>query len=1068
MEPTKTENQEMKFQKPRYWMGLEELKAEYWSDEAQQVRNAQEFYDKPIETLEKIEALDKSGVTRRDFLTIMGASMAMASFACARRPVNKIIPYVIQPQEMVPGNPLYFASTCRECAKSCGLLVKTREGRPIKLEGNDAHPVNQGKLCAQGQASVLNLYDPERLKQPMKGSKGGTKSSANWAEVDSLVAGALKEARRVRILSLPESGESTRRIIKEFMAAFADSKWIEVDPRASEEVADGQSESYGTHAIPNYAFDRAEMVVSFGADFLGTWGNPVLNAQRWSKTRKLNGAKDGFSKLVVLESNMSVTGASADERLTILPGTETAAALAVANELIVQQKKGKFAGNAEVAAFISGSVDEWIAKAGSLDSAKVKKIASELWEARGKSIVVGGGSRALQVVVNLLNSTLENEGKTIDGVANVLPFTVSNKSLASLQAELEAGQVDVLVVNRANPVYFLPAGDAFAAAMKKAKLVVSITDRVDETAQNADVVLSASHFLESWGDARSDAVTYSLQQPTISPLFDTRSFEEILIGWTRGGVKSAGLLAEMSRNPKAGFYDYLKECWKQTHFASAGKGQSFNDFWETTLQKGVFTAKAQSSRERPFKSASLKLAKDEVSRLKMLSLGNKKEGPKVVGSGLLLGLYFKASIGDGRSANNAWLQEMPDPVTTITWDNHLNIGPAHAAELGIETNDVVVLKADQVRVEVPVKVQPGIAKGGVTLALGYGRTHAGKVGNAVGSNAFRFARLDGDSGFVFDGNLVSIEKTGKKYQLAETQGHHKIMGRPILNEISFEEFKKNPKASMETEPPVKMEKVPTLWTEPYDYSKSPQRWMMGVDLNSCTGCGACVIACQAENNTPVVGRDRVRQSREMHWMRIDRYYSGDENNPTVVFQPMMCQHCENAPCETVCPVVATSHSEDGLNQMTYSRCVGTRYCQNNCPYKTRRFNFFDHWKDYKDTLNMVWNPDVTVRSRGIMEKCTFCVQRINEAKGKAKDKKNAIKDADLKTACQQTCPTDAIVFGNVNDKDSEINQWIANPRAFRSMEILNTRPSVHYLTKVRNAEGTGHEGHEGGKEHGHS
>ena len=363
----------MKFEKPRHWVSVEELKPEYWADEAVQTRHSQEFYDKPIETLEKIETLDRAGVSRRDFLTVMGASMAMASFACARRPVNKIIPYVVQPQEMTPGNPLYFSSTCRECANACGLLVKTREGRPIKLEGNESHPVNQGSLCAQGQASILNLYDPDRLKQPMKGSKEGQKSSANWAEVDALVVAALKEAKKVRIISLPESSESSRRAIKEFMSAFSDAKWIEVDPSGMDEVAEGQIESYGTRVVPEYAFDRAEMVVSFGADFLGTWGNPVENAQKWSKMRKLSQAKDALSKLVVFESNMSNTGASSDERFPILPGSEVAVALAVAQEMIVNQKKGKFAGNADVASFLSGSLEDWSAKAGSLDGEKIKK-----------------------------------------------------------------------------------------------------------------------------------------------------------------------------------------------------------------------------------------------------------------------------------------------------------------------------------------------------------------------------------------------------------------------------------------------------------------------------------------------------------------------------------------------------------------------------------------------------------------------------------------------------------------------------------------------------------------------
>jgi Fe-S-cluster-containing dehydrogenase component/anaerobic selenocysteine-containing dehydrogenase len=1050
---------EKKFDQPRHWVSLEELTPGYWSDEQAQTRRGQEFYDKPIETLEKIEAMDQSGVTRRDFLTIMGASMAMASFACARRPVNKIIPYVVQPQELTPGNALFYASTIKGFGcDGYGIVVKTREGRPIKIEGNEEHPMNAGALSAQAQASILSLYDPERLKAPMKGSKGGSKSTTTWNEIDATIAGALKVAKKIRIVSYPQNSDSTRRAMKEFMGAFNDVKWLEVDSVGLDEVAEAQSDSYGTRVIPHYAFDRADVVVAFGADFLGSWGSSVENANLWSKKRKLDLPADELSKLYVFEANMSTTGASADERFAIVPGAEVAAAMAVARELIVVQKKGKYAGNADVAAILDGNSEEWLAKAGGLSKEKIKQVAEDLWNARGKSIVLGQGSEALQAVINLLNSNLENEGKTVDGTSNVLPYTASIRGLASLQAEMDAGSVDVLIIDQSNPVYFLPNGDAFADAMKKVKLVVAINDRIDETANFADVVLAESHYLESWGDAHPKAFVHSLQQPAISPMFDTRSLEEVLLGLTRAGVKSGGLLAQTAANPKGTYYDFVKENWKQNLFSTFGKGQLFNDFWETTLQKGVVSTALASGRERPLRLATLKSAKNAVAQLKNLSLGKSKKGAATEGSGIAIGLYSTIQLGDGQYANNAWLQELPDPISTITWDNFLNIGPAYAKELGLESNDVVTVKGDNGSFEIPVNVQPGLAKGVGTIALGYGRTAVGKVGNHVGSNAFKVARFSGDKGLELSGMLVSIAKTGKKYELALTQEHNRTEGRPIINDITIGEYKKNPTAANHTDPHLRLKEVPTMWTPPVDYSKNPYRWMMAIDLNACTGCGACVIACQAENNIPVVGRDRVRQSREMHWMRIDRYYSGNEENPGVVFQPMLCQHCENAPCETVCPVVATSHSEDGLNQMTYSRCVGTRYCQNNCPYKVRRFNFFDHWKDYKDTLNMVWNPDVTVRSRGIMEKCTFCVQRINEAKGHAKDQNRLIKDGEMKTACQQTCPVDGIVFGNVNDPTSRIAQVVKHPRGFHALEILNTRPSITYLTKVRNvASATNHE-----------
>ncbi len=1083
------------FKPPRHWVALEELSAEYWSNEAEQTRRGQEFYDKPIEVLERIEKMDKSGVTRREFLTVMGASMAMASFACAKRPVNKIIPYVVQPQEVTPGIPVYYASTCQDCAKNCGILVKTREGRPIKLEGNDLHPSNKGTLCAQGQASVLGLYDPERLKGPGKGAKGSAKNPIAWSEVDAFVASALKESSKVRLLTFPKSGESTRRLVKEFLANFPDSKWIEADPVGMDTVADGQNESYGTRVVPTYAFDQAEVVLSFAADFLGTWGDSVAHANQWAKKRKLQKTTsintEEMSRLWVFESMLTITGANADERIPVVPGAELAVALAVAHELIVAQKKTKFAGMPEVVSMLSSSnVDDLLGKAGGLSREKIKKLTEELWAARGKSLVVGSGSVGLQSVINLLNSALENDGKTIDGTQDPVPYSGSTKLLANLQSEMEHGLVDLLIIDQSNPVYFLPEGGKFSSAMAKVKSVVFVGSSVNETSKFADVVAAENHFLESWGDAHPRASVYSLQQPTLSPIADTKSFEDLLIQWSRLSGKFSGLLTTVAGNPKGTFYDYLKENWKQSLYAAHGKGQSANEFWETTLQKGVLEVKLPAPRERAFKSPSLKFAQTELSKLKTVSVAQSKKGPVTEGTGIVLGLYEKISMGDGRHANNAWLQEMPDPISTVTWDNYANISPEFAKQLELSEGDIVVLKGETGSIELPVKLQPGLVKGVVTAALGYGRTAAGAVGNGVGSNAFQLAGFNSQDGFVFEGQSVSITKTGKKYELAATQTHHrtavdsKSLARPIVNDITLEEYKKNPHAASETEPHIRPEKAPgsnevaSLWTPPVDYAKSPHRWMMGIDLNSCTGCGACVIACQAENNIPIVGRDGVRMSREMHWVRIDRYYSGDENNPEVVFQPMMCQHCENAPCETVCPVVATSHSEDGLNQMTYSRCVGTRYCQNNCPYKVRRFNFFDHWKNYKDTLNMVWNPEVTVRQRGIMEKCTFCVQRINEARGHAKDKNPTVrnplvKDAELKTACQQTCPTEAIVFGNVNDPESRISALRKHPRAFRVLEILNTVPSIHYLTKVRNHEGEGesnsinHSNNREGAENGH-
>lgn len=1059
-------------QAPRYWTGIEELSPSYWADSKAQEKRGQEFFDKPIETLEMIEKLDSSGVTRRDFLTVMGAGMAMASFACARRPVNKIIPYVVQPQEVTPGVPLHYASTCQECSKGCGIVVKTREGRPIKVEGNEKHPSNEGALCSQGQASVLGLYDPDRLKGPVFSQRSSKSAAISWSEFDAATTKALKSARSVRLLTGATHGPSTRKAGKEFLAAFANASWVEVDVLAEHDLYEAAEASYGKRVDPQFHFEKADVVLSVGADFLGTWGNPVQNSKQWSKRRKLLERSDTLSKVFVAEGNLSITGASADVRIPVLSGGEAAFLGALARELIVDQKKTRFAGQSDVVSFLESlPKDQLLAKAGGVERAKIVEVATALYEARGKSLIVAGGSFAAQVLANLLNSALENDGVTVDGTSEALEAFSSIRRLSQLVAEMETGSVDVLIIQGTNPAYFLPGSARFAEALKKVKTVISIADRLDETAAHADYVGAESHSLESWGDSRAQASVYSLSQPTISPIHDTRSFGDQLLAWVRAGVAGNGLLAQVAAKPTATFYDFIKENWKTSLFASLGRGKSFVDFWETTLQEGVIQASAPSGFARTFNTRSLQLIAGSLKASESPSITLSRQGPVTEASGVALELYTKAAIGDGRMANNAWLQELPEPMSSLTWDNCLNVSVALAKEMDLVTNDVVrITGAGGATLDVPVLVQPGLLKGAAALAVGYGRTAVGKVGNKVGVNAFSLATLDATSGLRLSGLKVSFAKTGKKYELAMTQAHHRLSAqeimqskdRPIVNDISFAAWKKDPAAEKHTDPHLRLKEVPTLWAAPFDYASQPYRWGMAIDLNSCTGCGACVVACQAENNTPVVGRDRVRQSREMHWLRIDRYYSGSVDQPSVIFQPMTCQQCENAPCETVCPVLATTHSEDGLNQMTYSRCVGTRYCQNNCPYKVRRFNFFDHWKDYKDTMNMVWNPDVTVRSRGIMEKCTFCVQRINTAKGKAKDLARPIPDGELKTACQQTCPSDAIVFGNVNDPKSKVSELRGNPRAFRVLEILNTKPMISYMTKVRNVEEQAEDHHANG------
>jgi molybdopterin-containing oxidoreductase family iron-sulfur binding subunit len=1069
MEPImKTPNENSHaFEAPRHWIAPEELSESYWKDPQVREQRGQEFHDKPIETLERIEKLDEQGIARRDFLTIMGASMAMASFACARRPVHKIIPYVVQPEEVVPGVANYYAST--EPSTGYGLLIKTREGRPIKLEGNPDHPLNAGKLPACIQASLLDLYDPDRLKEPMLRIRGASGRKVPWSELDQAVVARLKTANRVRVLTAPVIGDSTRRLIGEFLSAFRDGAHVEYAPLALDDLQDAQALSYGAPVFPSYRFGEAEVVVSLGADFLGSWPQSVAHAAAWSKRRKLGagGESSGglsrteLSKTYCFESMMTLTGANSDERFAIPSGEEHKIALAIAHELIVRGKLSRFAGDSAVAGALAGYSASAVAGELGIENgaAKIAEIAEKLWKARGKGLVVAGGvhsrsahSVALQVAVNLLNSALENEGSTVDGTVHF--SAVSAGGFAGIQkliSEMAAGGVDVLVVHGVNPAFTLPAEAGFAEAVKKVGMVVAVSQQENETTELADAIAAEHHFLENWGDARVLQSVYSLQQPAISPIHSTRSFQDSLLGWVAGaGLGGAGMAAQVAQSAGQNtWHDYLMRNWKETVYREHRIPASFEQFWEGALREGVFHSLAArgNAKQRPTPRA---FRVDSLARVPKYAAGSSDS--------VLLSLYASNALGDGTQANNPWLLELPDPISTVTWDNYLNVGPALAAKLGLKTHDVVEVKsASGKALELAVVVQPGMHSRSVSAAIGWGRRVVGNVGKNCGRDVYPLAALD-SAGLRFAGIPVTLRKTGKSFRLAETQWHHVSENRPVINDVTLAEYRANPAAANHTDPHLRMDEVPTIWPK-HEYPGS--RWGMAIDLNSCIGCGACVVGCQAENNIPVVGRDNVRVSREMHWIRIDRYYSGSMENPDVLFQPMLCQHCENAPCETVCPVLATVHGDDGTNQQIYNRCVGTRYCQNNCPYKVRRFNFFDHWKQYSGTMNLAWNPDVTVRSRGIMEKCTFCVQRINEARHKAKDlnlPKGRVPDGMLQTACQQTCPTDAIVFGDMNDPKSRVSKLMAEKRAFRVLEVLNTRPSISYLSKVRNKQGKSHTG----------
>lgn len=1009
----KNQNSEVESPK-RHWKSLEE-----WQNDPE--------YQKIVENEFLTSPLSEEGhspVARRDFLKLMGASLALSSAGCIRRPVQKIIPYVKRPEEVVLGVANYYTSTFLDGGEGFGLVVKTREGRPIKLEGNADHPVNKGGLSARAQAHVLSLYDPDRLKSPKKNLHNEKRTnrdtvSISWGDADKAVSAQLKNGR-VALLTSTLASPSSSDLIQRFVSTFGGRHYV-WDGLGVDDVIESQQICYGRAVLPRYDFSNAELVVSIGADFLGTYLSATEYGKQWATGRRPG---EKMNRLVVFESMLSLTGTNADERFRIRPSQQLDVVLALIEE-IVAKYESRYAG-----AVARMKPSEKFDKAAN----KVSALAQELWDKRGKSLIIAGGVNAktenaleLQIAVNFLNSVLGNDGKTVQyDNSPTLTQQGSDRQLLDLISEMTAGRVNTLIIYKSNPAYYLQNHSEFVEALKKVKMVVYAGD-LDETGLLADLVLPAHHELESWGDAEFQEGVFSIQQPTIEPLYDTRAFQDSLMEWMKLAGRGAG--AE-------NWYEFVRKSWERKVLGSAG----FEEKWDKALQEG-FVAKAsghgRTSGARAF----------QTSALARITNGNGGNGPELV-------LYQKIGIGDGRHANLAWLQELPDPVTKIVWDNYVSVAVKTAKALGIQEGDVVQLEAGGRSVSLPAHIQVGMQEDVFAVAVGYGRWAAGKVANGVGANAFGLAKI-GDGKIVYSGLPVAVKKSGKRIELANTQGHHTMFGRPIAADTTLGEYLKDPKAGH-----FKVHFEGTIWDE---FKYAGHKWGMAIDMNACTGCSACVVACQAENNIPVVGKKYVLQGREMHWLRVDRYYSEEPENPETLHQVMICQHCDNAPCETVCPVVATSHSSEGLNEMTYNRCVGTRYCANNCPYKVRRFNWFSYL-NYREPTQMVLNPEVTVRSRGVMEKCTFCVQRIKEAKNIAKDESRALRDGEIKTACQQTCPTDAIIFGDMNDPNSQVVKWMKDKRAYSVLEELNTKPAVRYLTKIRHREKS--EAEHGGGHHG--
>jgi molybdopterin-containing oxidoreductase family iron-sulfur binding subunit len=997
----------------KYWKGLEEL--QNTKDFAEKSKN--EF----AEPLPMEEVLNEAGLgtvaPRRDFLKALGFGLgAVTLAACQKVPVHKSIPYLVKPEEIVPGIPNYYTSTFN----GHSVLVKTREGRPIKIEGNPDCMLSKGSLDAKGQASVLDLYDVSKLKGPVLND-----ADATWDNIDKFVKQELLTVKtggkKIRIVSSTVNSPSTKAAIADFAAQYPNTKHIQVDAVSYTGIIKANENSFGKAVLPRYRFDKADLIVSFGADFLGTWISPLEFSRQYVSKRN-NTALEGkkMSRHIQFETGMSLTGSNADARLPLKPSEEGIALLNLYAAL-----GGVLSGTKSLAN--NPNAEKAIALA-----------AKELLAAKGASLVVSGSNDvSIQIVVNAINALLGSYGTTIDLDNPSYQFAGNDAEFVEFVNEMNRGEVDAVFFLNSNPAYEFNDAKAFTDALTKVKLRVSFADRKDETASLCQVIAPNHHYLESWGDSNPVEGYYTIIQPAINPVYNSRNAEQGLLIW--------------SENPVTDYYQYIQNNWSKSVLAQSGTT------WKELLQKGSVTLAAKSAGVYSFSRELNSVVQTIIAESSSLAKGGE--------NGIELHIYQNVAIGDGKAANNPWLQELPDPVSKVTWDNYAAINPKFAEKLGIAELDLVEIKTDKYSVTLPVLIQPGQATGTVSVALGYGRVKAGKAGSEVGKNAYPFLRLVNATLQI--STSASISKASGTYELAQTQTHHTIEGRNIVRETTLKNFLKDPTAGTGHAHVNKYD----LWNE---YEQPGHNWVMAIDLNACTGCGACIVACNAENNIPVVGRDEVRRRREMHWIRIDRYYSindGDNritkeeeidklenlDNVSVVHQPMMCQHCDHAPCETVCPVLATVHSSEGLNQMAYNRCIGTRYCANNCPYKVRRFNWFNYWNDSRfdnymnnEFTQLVLNPDVTTRSRGVMEKCSMCVQRIQAGKLAAKLDKRKLKDGDIKVACQQTCPTNAIIFGDGNDPESEVSKALKSERTYYVLEEINVKPGVGYQTKVRN------------------
>ncbi|MBM3726882.1 MAG: 4Fe-4S dicluster domain-containing protein [Acidobacteria bacterium] len=917
--------------------------------------------------------------SRRQVLKLMGASFGLAGLVACRRPEEKIMPLSKGVEDLVPGKPLLYNSVFVHAGAAAGVRVTTHDGRPTKIEGNPDHPYSEGKATGLAQGALLNLYDPDRSKQVSE--KGNESSWEKFGAFAKTHFDGVGNGDGLRFLSQRVVSPTLTSVREQALKKWPGAKWVEWEPVNNDNALAGAQLAFGNVVEAHYHLDQADVIVALDSDFLNLDSPTVLPARQFTRKRKVTEPGDAIARLYAVESQFSATGATADHRLRLRAGAIAAF-------------------TADLAALVG--VGESKTLSGEKERKFLAALAKDLKANEGRSVVVAGPRQPAEVhaLAHAINQTLGNCGKTVTFTqALAEPMLDGLKALA---ADLSGGKVSTLVMLGGNPAHDAPADLDLAGGIGKAQTSIHLAHNANETSALATWHLPEAHYLESWGDARALDGTVSIQQPMILPLYGGRSALEVV--------------AQLAGLPSAKGHDLVRGFW-QGQWPAADRER----VWRKALHDGVV--------------ANTKFAEAKVTAKAPAA------GAKAPGTGYDVAFHPSSSLWDGRYANNAWMQETPEPMSKLVWDNAAMVSPATLKALGATQGDVISITVGGKSIEAPVMVQPGHADQAISISLGYGRKNAGRVGDGVGVNAYPIRTTAG-----LHIAEAQVAKTAKTHKLVTTQEHFRMEDRPIIREATTAQYKEDPKFA------EKMSEMPPI-DSIYGYHSYEQgyQWGMAIDLNACTGCNACLVACQAENNVPTVGKAQVSRGREMHWIRLDRYYTGTGDEAQSVSQPMTCQQCETAPCESVCPVAATTHSPEGLNDMAYNRCIGTRYCANNCPYKVRRFNFLNWHKEDEEVQSLVHNPNVTVRMRGIMEKCTYCVQRIQEKKIQAKvEGRREIKDGEIVTACQQTCPADAIVFGNIKDPGSRVAKLRHQERNYELLAELNTKPRTTYLAKLRN------------------